>query len=163
MPIFETIDGEKLDPSTNVDFRADIVINPGGVMNRLNPSQLIETELNYISKIIRYRAEKFRTVNQKVKLFKEFLSFVSEETLNDYTELFDSLDNKELKEAVSEIIKHGFYIRQDTFWDNLNMFSLGKIYKHFDIKPEKVKGVENPLTIGEEYYIRLNLAELKPF
>src|SRR5699024_4366054 len=57
MPTATIFDGEEIREDTKIKTKAEIILNPLGVINRLNPSQLYEQHINYSSSVIRYRLE----------------------------------------------------------------------------------------------------------
>ena len=157
MPVIESINGEPIRDKTGIPVHADICLNPMGVINRLNCSQLIEMEINFISQNIRYRMEEMDSYEDKYKLANEFVSDVSPRTGEFMSEVYNSLSEDEQKLLVDEWIKNGFYIQQEPFWNNINIFDLGELYKKYGITEKyKVKGIETPLIFGEIYYMRLH-------
>lgn len=155
MPEIEEIDGEKFDDSCPIKKRADICLNPSGIINRLNPSQLIEQEINFTSQIIRYRMFKMDNLDEKWNYLYKYISMISEREANEIKDYYDSLDNKGKEKFIDENIKNNIFINQEPFWDNINIEDLAKIYKEFNIEKYKFKDITKSLVMGELYFMRL--------
>ena len=156
MPTIKCIDGEKLPEDCPIVKRhADIVLNPSGVINRLNPSQLIEEELNFVSQIIRYRMWKLSSLELKFRTLINYLDYVNERESLELHEFYNSLDDNQKEEFINEIITNGIPINQEPFWNNISFDQLAKIYDHFNIVKYDLKNITQPLVMGELYFLRL--------
>lgn len=162
MPVISsTIEGDPIRKDTKIEMRADIITNPLGIVNRLNPSQLNEQTVNFIMKITRYRMEEM----EYDVAFNYFLSVIEEmddikENYNTYKDIYESFESEEeKKDFVNSIIVDGAFIKEEPFWRNVNMFRLKEISKKFNIGPVSVnvdgKPIRNKMVIAEVYYIRL--------
>jgi len=157
MPIVTDINGEKIREDTRVPVRADICLNAMGVINRLNPSQLIEGELNFASQNIRYNMEELKSIDDQYNLAIDFVRTVNPPSAEAMEAVWNMCETKEDQEdLISQWIKNGFYIQQLPFWGNNNIFDLEKIYKKFNILHKyQTDKVKIPLILGEIYYFRL--------
>jgi DNA-directed RNA polymerase beta subunit len=134
---------------------ADICLNPGGIINRLNPSQLFEQEINFTSQIIRYRMSKMKTLKEKWEYLYKYVSYVNEREANEMKEFYNTLDKKEKEQFINENIYERIFINQEPFWNNISIDDLARIYEEFNIKKYDMKDITQPLVVGEVYFIRL--------
>ena len=157
MPEIETIDGEKFieDETNPIKKRVDIVLNPSGIINRLNPSQLFEMELNFVSQIIRYRMSKMDNTEDKWNYLYQYMQLVNKREAEEMKEFYSELDKEEQEKFIDENIKNGIYINQEPFFNNINISDLQNIYDTFDIKKYGMKDIVQDLIVGELYYMRL--------
>ena len=156
MPEIEMIDGEKIRENTKIKKRAEMVLNPLGVINRLNPSQLYEMEINYTNSIIRYRLESMSSNKEKEKLLFTYLSDLDITTSNHYKKMYDSLDDEDSKEEFfEEIINYGIPILQLPFYGNITKNKMFHIFEKYEIKPLKVDMNNRDIVMGDMYHLRL--------
>lgn len=158
MPEYETFDGGEIREDTKIKMRADVILSPQGVFNRLNPSQLIEMEVNYISKHIRYRMEgllKEDKVGKAQNLLLDYINCINKNECEKMKLFIKKLSNSQLKEFLNELVNDGIPIHQPPFFNELNIDKLEELYDKFNIPKSKCKNIENPLIIGEEYFLRL--------
>lgn len=158
MPGITKIDGKPIRKDTHIPMRADICCNPLGVINRLNVAQLIENEINFISQHIRYWMEEMDDPEDQYNLAYDFVHRVDERSGRALQHTKSLCKNKkELKDLMQQFIDHGFYIQQQPYWINTNVFDLAKLYDHFNITEKyQTDHVKTPLILGEVYYIRLH-------
>lgn len=159
MPHITKIDGKPVREDTNVNLRADVILNPLGVINRLNPSQLIQMEVNYISKIIRYRLEEMlnngKSVDEIIKMLLLYVSSANQDESSKMEEFLSSLNDREKLDFIKEIIKKGIPIHQPPFWNNITINDLASLYEKWDVNESICGNIKSPLIIGEEYFLRL--------
>ena len=143
------------DPETGI--RAEIILNTMAVINRLNPSQSKEQEINFIADHVQRDICKCETVEEMQEIYLEFLKLVNKQQA-DYveTELI-MMRRDEKKEFFEDIIENGIYVHEPPFVGNTSFDQFVGIYeKHPEwLKPYKCEGIEKPLIIGDEYFIRL--------
>lgn len=156
MPHVTKIDGEDPREDTKINLTADICVNPQGVINRLNPAQNIEMELNFIGQHIRYRMESMDNTEDKWNLMISFIEAVDDDTAKAYHQVWDALSDEDKDSLVEDAIVHGIYLQQKPFWDNVDVFKLGDIYGQFDVDRYTVDKVKKPMIFGEEYYVLLH-------
>lgn len=141
--------------------RADIIVNSLGVVNRKNPSQLYELEINFISDNISAKCKKYLTSNQEEKASKlllKYLKIVNETQYNYIKKYYESVKNNKVKVTrFWNIIEPGnLRIHQPPFFGNLSFQGLIDLYTTFTwIKPYKFKNIENRILMGDVYYMLL--------
>ncbi len=162
MPTIEKINGKDIREDTNIPTHADIILSPVGVINRLNPSQLLEQELNFIAQHVRYNMEEIEGFSDKYVYALDFVSLVNSQSAKAFEYAYSLCSNdEEREEFLNEIIKNGFYIQQEAFWDNINADDLAMLYDKYNITQKySIKNIETDLIFGEEYYFRLTCSRI---
>lgn len=165
MPMITHVDGDPVREDTKVMKRADVITNPLGVINRLNPSSLVEAELNYISTIVRYRMEGMDLLEDKYNYLCKFLSMTDElqENLQGCQSLWKSLDRDEQELFINDIIENGISLKQEPFFRNINSMQVYKIYNELGIELSPNNMSIHPIYIGEMYYLRLRHESIRGF
>lgn len=152
------VDDDKMPYIEEGEFKglhADACLNPLGVPSRMNFSQLIEQELNFISMHIRMKIKKSKTLEEKEKWYFEFLKEVSPKFYDEQMITYKNFSLEEKEEFMKEN-EEKIYIYQAPFYGNSGLDDLKRLYEKYDfIKPFKFKGINIPLIMGEVYYIRL--------
>lgn len=157
LPMLTSLSGEPIKDGKDKElFRADMCVNPFGVMNRLNISQCVEMELNYLKNRVRYAISQLKTVEEKKDLlFNKFLKLVDPKLVNSaiLKKMYETMNDDE--KFFQKVVDEGFAINQPPFWNNINGFGVYRIYEElgFDIEPNNMNF--NKIPIGELYYIRL--------
>lgn len=157
LPMLTSLSGEPIKDGKDKElFRADMCVNPFGVMNRLNISQCVEMELNYLKNRVRYAISQLKTVEEKKDLlFNKFLKLVDPKLVNSaiLKKMYENMNDDE--KFFQKVVDEGFAINQPPFWNNINGFGVYRIYEElgFDIEPNNMNF--NKIPIGELYYIRL--------
>lgn len=137
-------------------LKADICLNPLGVFNRLNPSQLIEQELNWIGKFVRKNIEEAKTNKEKGDILLDFLFTVNEEQANVMVQFLNELGEEESTAFFNDLVTNGIPICQKPFFGNIGLDDIERIYdKYNEVDFFKCEGITTPLVIGEVYMIRL--------
>ena len=138
--------------------RADIVLNPLGVPNRLNPAQNYEHELNFIAFNIQQDMKEMK-LNDAKNFYFEFIRDVNTEQYEWSINYYKKLSKQEKVLFIKDIIENGIYIHQPPFWDNVDIVQLGFLYEKYGYKPYEVyiKGekIENNLIIAPKYIIKM--------
>jgi len=143
-------------PMTEDGRYAEACLNPLGILGRMNLSTLFEQELNFIGDEVRlrYKDADHETKMDRLMEFYQSVNIVGQAA--DIREHYDSLETDEEREAfIDEFYEKGFVIHQPPFFDNMNFDWLIELYDAFDVKPLKFKNIENPLVMGDVYYLRL--------
>jgi DNA-directed RNA polymerase subunit beta len=139
-------------PETETGERAEVILNPLGVINRTNPAQCIEQELNFISNNI---VQKIKETGNKKLLF-EYIKDVNSKQSKELKLYYNSLNQDERKEFWNSIYKDGIFLHQPPFWGNIEFDAFANLYEKYDFcRPLKFKNIEQPLILGELYFIRL--------
>ena len=155
MPEIEKIDGEDFDDNSPIKKRADICLNPSGIINRLNPSQLIEQEINFTSQIIRHRMSKMDKLEDKWNYLYDYVNTINSDQASKLKEFYNSLNSEAKEEFINENINENIFINQEPFWNNINIDGLAKVYKKFNIRKYKLKNIVQEVVMGELYFLRL--------
>ena len=116
-----------------------------------------EQEINFIADHVQRDICKCETVEEMQEIYLEFLKLVNKQQA-DYveTELI-MMRRDEKQEFFADIIENGIYVHEPPFVGNTSFDQFVGIYeKHPEwLKPYKCEGIEKPLVIGDEYFIRL--------
>lgn len=136
----------------------DIILNPLGVPNRVNPSQLFEHELNFCAKFIQDKMKVMEFEDAR-DLYFEFKSMVNEKETEFELEFFNELDEDQQFEYLEECEKE-IYFHQEPFWNEMNLNRLSAIYEKYDfIKPYEIDdpldGINIPLVVSPMFFVRL--------
>jgi hypothetical protein len=153
-------------------LNAQICLNPLGVINRMNPAQNIEQEINFIGLYVRHQIKEYLDegmtyealeeavtfmkkvgTEDSVKGFEDFLQNVLPDDDNDYVECVNDL--------LCEFVETGIPIHNYPFNDNVNFFDLCEIYEFYENRygienlKFKFKDIYNPMVMGELYFVKL--------
>lgn len=144
-------------PETEAGEKADIVLNPLGIINRLNLGQIIEQHLNFMGKRL---VERLREMDDLYDMEDElfpFLKAVSPKFKESIDIEYVMMNRRQQEEFFEDIKKNGLYIHQSPFTGNTTMEEFKMIYERFPHLNEryKFKGVERPLVFGDLYFVRL--------
>lgn len=133
---------------------AEVCLNPGGVINRLNPALLIEIELNFISKYVRLRMK--NNPDKCEDIITEYYKNIGELQYNKFINYLKTISDSEKRELFNEFIENGIPIEQPPFWNNVNINKLSELYDIYDeVEEFRFKNIENPLIMAEMYFMRL--------
>lgn len=138
--------------------RAEILLNPLGVVGRMNPAQLFELEINFIGLYLREHMKHISLEEKKEELLK-FYNFTSKPQEEFTKKFFEEADEEELVEFFEDIIEKGIPVHQGPFFDNIDIFILADMYIYYGekigVKPFKFEDIYNPIVMGEMYFMRL--------
>jgi hypothetical protein len=140
-------------PVTEDGVRADLVVNSLGVVNRLNPAQLFESELNFIADKV---AKQMRDMEDG-PAYGYMVSFLDVVSPAQAQWMRDNLDEDTIAALVSEIKagKEPIYIHQPPFFGNVSLEQLDQAYDLFGVTRDKFVGIEEPMIMGTNYYMKL--------
>jgi len=153
-----------IEHGVNKGKHAEIILNPLGVLNRKNPSQLFEHEINFImnhtSKKIKRIFREDKTIEEKIKksekIFFGILSLINTKQSVYTKTMYKKLNPTDLLEFWELVKSDKFYIHQAPFYGNINFNNLVEIYRKYKwIKPFKFAGIERELIMGKVYYLKL--------
>lgn len=131
------------------DFPVDIILNASGAVRRLNPGQIHEVDLNFISEGIRKKVCELETMEEKEDLIFDYLHRINEDECTFFYEMYQNFDKTlminnhkivlsdktEKEKFIRNVEKHGFYIRKELD-SNIRYETIRGLYEHFDfIKP----------------------------
>jgi len=135
--------------------RAEIILNSLAIINRLNPSQLFEAELNFIADEVTKQMIKKDSLLDAWNLYIDFIALVSPKQAE---WLLKEVDTDELKSVYTEEIINGdvpIRIYQAPFWGNISLETLSEAYSRFNVKRLNFIGFEEPMILGTNYIIKL--------
>lgn len=129
---------------------ADIQLNSGGSIRRLNPGQLTEVEVNFIAEQVQYKIKKASTLEEKERLIFKFLEIASPKQCAYFkshfydnfveTKFVNGVDirisaNESREAFIHDVEENGFYITRLPH-EPLLFDDIIKLYEEFpDIKP----------------------------
>jgi DNA-directed RNA polymerase beta subunit len=143
----------------------DVVLNTLGVVNRLNPASLYELELNFIAnEFIRLYLPMYESNYVKLSAIIDFVGIINKvqaKNMEDF--IFNKIDlgdESESERIVAEFVRsfeeRKIPIHQPPFFGNIQFEDFSELYNRYDlIKPIKVDGIEEPLIIGDMYFMHL--------
>jgi DNA-directed RNA polymerase subunit beta len=157
--VISTILEESEMPLADNGERAEILLNPLGVINRLNPAQLFEQEINMISDQVLNHINESETesVNEFLDMVTEYIHDVNPVQAEAFREyLGNPATDERWAEAAREIREHGIHIHQPPFHGGLNIDGFRDIYRKYDyVKPYEFEDVAGKIVMGDIYYMRL--------
>lgn len=143
----ETYDGE----------RAEVLLNPLGVWNRLNPSQLQEQYLNFMADHVLKLMKAEPDYSKKQEIFLEFLKMTNKEEYDYFDIELIGMNRFQQMEFINSVEENGIYIHQQPFFGNTTEEQFKEIFKKHPEWCEEYRffGIEKPMVMGDVYYIRL--------
>ena len=155
-------------PVTEDGERVDIVLNALGVVGRLNPGQLFEVELNFISNEIVRRMKQMDSLDDQYDYLLDYLERINPVQAREFRAYLGTLSSFERRVVMSDVFDEGIYLHQPPFWGNVKFDDICELYKYYDwIKPKvcywRGKRIETPLVVGEEYMLKLKHEPLSKF
>lgn len=144
-------------PETEDGIKAEVVLNPLGVLNRLNLSQIQELYINQMSNNIVELMKKEDNLYDKSDLFFKYMKYINKEQY-DFLELeYLQMNRAQQEDFIEEVEREGIFIHQPPFFGVTDEDAFVKIYKEHPewCRAYKFKNIEKPLTMGEIYFIRL--------
>jgi len=148
-------------PKTEEGEIADVILSPLGVINRTNIAQLIEVHLNFYSYEILKKIKTFletEDYSSAYKIYMKYLKIVSIKQYDFLKKKFERKDkNSYIKSYLRELTKkNNLYIYQAPFYGNVSLDELILLQESFkDIVPYKFENIENPLIMGDMYFLKL--------
>lgn len=159
-------------PRTEDGEIPDVLLNPLGVIGRMNMAQLYEHEINYVSDCLVKKSK-----GDDLVLFKSLMEYI--EILNPtqcyfLTTYLQTVEkavkgkkvevlSEEAQAFVTNVREKGFMIHQPPFFGNANPEIMGEIYDRFDIQKTKFVGIMEPLVFGTMYFLQLRHEALSKF
>jgi DNA-directed RNA polymerase beta subunit len=146
-------------PETEDGQKADVILNPLGILNRLNLSQIIEQHINFMGHNLIKKMSTCETLNEQADEFFWFMKAINKKQYDflyydNYAMMTGGLKKSEF---ISSILGSGIYVHQSPFFENTTMEEFEKIFKEkpYLVEKYKFKGIEKPMVMGEIYFIRL--------
>jgi len=144
-------------PTTEDGLRAEALLNPLGVLNRLNLAQIIEQHINFICYNLVEELKKTDDIFAMEDLFFEFMKIINPKQ-HEFLDLEYMLMNRQQRHDFFEDIKEkGMYIHQTPFFGNTSLEEFAEIFEKFPQLVEKYnfKNTEKKMVLGDLYFIRL--------
>jgi DNA-directed RNA polymerase beta subunit len=145
-------------PTTEDGVVAEAVLNPLGVLNRLNLAQIIEQYINLMTdNLIKSLKEKQDNLFEMEDEFFGFMKIINKEQY-DFLDMEYIMMNRSQKEQFfQDIIDNGIYIHQSPYMGNTTMDEFTEIYEKYPHLVEKSRfiNIEKPMIMADMYFIRL--------
>ena len=157
---------DELMPVSEDGIRADIVINPLGIVSRMNIGQVYEIHLSEAVINLKETAKKMidegKSIDEVKKYLLDFVAIIDKTPGNNYTaqmkEILDSVDNIDTMKSVV----NDFYVIQPPF-QSIGTDELDAAMKYTNSKyevtcydPVSKKNVANKIVFGSLYFMKLN-------
>lgn len=148
-------DAMPYDPESGV--RAEICLNPLGIVNRNNPAQIYEQYLNFIADRVLEEMKKCDSYREMREIYLEFLKYVSPLQYEWVDLKFIMMNGSQQQEFIDDILEHGIYIHQPPFVGNAQLDDLANLFKDHPewVRKYKCEGIDRELVIGDLYFLRL--------
>jgi DNA-directed RNA polymerase beta subunit len=145
-------------PVTTDGVRADIILNPLGILNRLNLAQIQEQYLNFMASNLLKKMSSAETLQEQEDDFFWFMKHVNKEQYEFlYGEYATMGSGTKKMDFMVSVLTNGIYIHQAPFFGNTTMDQFEKIFKEkpYLAKKQEFVNVEKPMVMGDMYFIRL--------
>ena len=133
----------------------DVVLNPLGVVGRMNVAQLYEHELTFIAdQIVKKHADDKKG---NLELYADIVDFFNILDSGQADCLKANLDGdvKAIAEFIKSVRDDGLLIHQPPFFENADPVKMLELYDRFGVEKLKFVGIEQPLVLGTMYFIKL--------
>lgn len=157
---------DELMPVSEDGVRADLVLNPLGIVSRMNIGQVYEIHLSEAVINLKAHAKKMieegKTIDEVKKYLLDFVAIIDKTPDNNYSaqmkEIFDTvMDMETLSRAVDD-----FYVIQPPF-QSIGTDELDRAMKYTNTKyectcydPVAKQNVDNKIVFGSLYFMKLN-------
>lgn len=136
-------------------LRAEVCLNPLGIIGRLNVSQNYEHEFNFISMYIRLKIKEASTRTEKEDWYFNYVTMINSKQGTFTKEFYDTLSDED-KDTFLKQAEDVIYIHQEPFFNKTDFELLCDLYDTYDfVKPFEFEGINTPLIMGEMYFLRL--------
>jgi len=144
-------------PTTVDGQKAEVLLNPLGIINRLNPSQIQEQFINFMSDHVVNLMKQTGDYHKKADIFFSFLEAINKKEYDFFDIEYIGMNRSEQHDFLDRIEQDGIYIHQPPFFGNTTEEQFRNIFINH---PEwcsdyKFVGIEKPMTMGQIYFIRL--------
>ena len=144
-------------PTNQYGEQAEILLNPLGVINRLNPAQLQEVYINFMSDHVIRLMKETDDYDKKEEIFLSYLKALNKKEYDFYDTEMVMMNRAQKQDLLDSVEEHGIFIHQPPFFGNTTEEQFEKIYREH---PEwcteyKFDGIEKPMTMGDIYMFRL--------
>jgi DNA-directed RNA polymerase beta subunit len=145
-------------PETEDGVKVEAILNPLGVLNRLNLAQIIEQHITFMCEnLVKSLKEKQDDLFEMEDEFFGFLKLVNKEQYDFLDMEYIMMNRSEKEDFFKDIIENGIYIHQSPYMENADMDDFVEIYKKFPhlVEKYKFKNIEKSMVMGDMYFIRL--------
>jgi DNA-directed RNA polymerase beta subunit len=145
-------------PVTEDGIRADVCLNPLGILNRLNIAQIQEQYINFMASNVLKKMGTATTLQEQADEFFDFVKAINKEQYEFLVGEYETMTSGAKKtEFISSVLGEGIYIHQPPFFNNTTMEQFEKLFKSKPHLVEKHKfvNIEKPMVMGDMYFIRL--------
>jgi DNA-directed RNA polymerase beta subunit len=145
-------------PETEDGVKVEAILNPLGVLNRLNLAQIIEQHITFMCEnLVKSLKEKQDGLFEMEDEFFGFLKLVNKEQYDFLDMEYIMMNRSEKEDFFKDIIENGIYIHQSPYMENADMDDFVEIYKKFPhlVEKYKFKNIEKLMVMGDMYFIRL--------
>lgn len=156
-------------PMTEDGTRAEIILNSLGVLNRMNPAQIIEQHINFMSDHVLKQIKAAEDVADKIDIYLSYLKYLDKEQYDYFSDAITLMTREQKESLMSEIEEKGIFVHEAPFFKNTAFETYKRIYREhpewcarykctFDDgeSPDgKPSAMERPIVIGDIYFIRL--------
>lgn len=162
------IEKDEAMPINEYGERVDICLNPLGIINRLNLSQIQEQYLNFMSDNLIRKLKELNAKNNITGMEDEFFSYMKLINRQEYDFLdleYMSMNRSQKVAFFDDILTNGLYIHQPPFFGNTPMEVFVKLFKekpylsqmyHLKVLDNGImKSIEKPMITGDLYFLRL--------
>ena len=144
-------------PVTEDGLKVEALLNPLGVLNRLNLAQIIEQHINFMCHNL---VEELKTIDNLFDMEDLLFAFMKIIKPKQYYFLdmeYMVMNRSQKYDFFDDVIENGMYIHQTPFVDNTSLEEFAEIFKMFPqlVKKYKFKNIEKKMVLGDMYFIRL--------
>lgn len=144
-------------PETESGTKADIILNPLGIVNRLNLGQIQEQYLNFMGDKIVEKLKVTPDQYEREDILFKYLKIINKQQYDFLDTEYIMLNKRDKEIFFEDIIQNGLYTHQTPFFGNTTMEQFEKIFREMSdlVEKYKFKGIEKPMVMGDIYFIRL--------
>jgi hypothetical protein len=141
-------------PTTVGGERAELVVNSLGVVNRLNPAQLYECELNFLAGKV---ATAMRADPTPEEAYERMMTFLEMTSPAQAAWMRANVGPDDARAMVEEVVTgwEPIFIHQPPFHGVISLEGLHETYARLGIERDRFVGIEEPMVLGWNYYIKL--------
>jgi len=164
--IISLIEEEKFMPVTPWGDKVDIILNPIGLIGRMNMGQFYELYTGLISRILGLRVKELKDKNRIYALLKSTLPHLDKskgkEFSSKYLSSFQKLPNNAFNLLVSQVSESGFFpliippFKGPSYKELLNVLKILKLQPGYNLYlPEYKTKTKNVVPVGYQYFYKL--------
>lgn len=161
--VSQIIDDEKA-PHDTWGNRAEIILNPYGINNRMNWAQSFEQHINFMSNHVQHLIMETDDYTKKEKIFLSYLRCINHDQYFYYKKVLNSMTNAhEIADFYKSIETDGIYIHQFPFYGNPKSSGTTKQLPDWNETLTEIKNAKKAKQKSEAYIKYLNkVDEMNP-